>query len=129
VTNGSVLLEGIDGRSAKARRYRDLVGELVSEHGGALSTPERALIRQAAALMLRAEELQAAIVRGEPVDEDKLIRLSSEARRVLSRLKRPPQPAPFDGVLTLIERPAFEPSAPVERAQASPGMTGGRERK
>ncbi|WP_271554340.1 hypothetical protein [Bradyrhizobium sp. CCBAU 45394] len=42
---------------------------------------ERGLIRQAAALALRAEQLQATIVRGDSVDDDHLIRLSGEARQ------------------------------------------------
>jgi hypothetical protein len=49
----------------------------VREHGGgsALSTGELGLVRQTAAITLRAEQLQAAIVRGEPVLADELIRL------------------------------------------------------
>jgi hypothetical protein len=90
ITNGSRLLRGIDGRSADARRYRDLIIELVREHGGdgALSTSGLAMVRQAASLMLRCEQEQARVVRGEPVNEDALIRLSSEARRILSALRR-----------------------------------------
>jgi hypothetical protein len=90
VTNGSRLLRGIDGRSADARRYRDLIVELVREHGGesALSISGLAMVRQAASLMLRCEQEQARVVRGEPVNEDALVRLSSEARRILSALRR-----------------------------------------
>ena len=90
VTNGSKLLTGIDGRSATARRFRDLIADYAREHGGnaALSTAELGMVRQAAAITLRAEQLQAAIVRGEPVLADELIRLSSEARRILSSLRR-----------------------------------------
>jgi hypothetical protein len=90
VTNGSKLLTGIDGRSATARRFRDLSADFAREHGGgsALSPAELGMVRQAAAITLRAEQLQAAIVRGEPVLADELIRLSSEARRILSGLRR-----------------------------------------
>lgn len=88
VTNGSRLLDGIDGRSAAARRFRDLVQAFETEIGGEQpSELERGLIRQAAALALRAEQLQAAIVRGEAVDDDHLIRLSGEARRLVDVLK------------------------------------------
>ncbi len=45
------------------------------------------MIRQAATL-LGAEQLQAAVVAGLPVDADELIRLSSEARRILAGLQR-----------------------------------------
>jgi hypothetical protein len=90
ITNRSRLLTGIDGRSSAARRFRDLIAEYAREHGGnsTLSAAELGMVRQAAALTLRAEQLQAAIVRGEPVIADELIRLSSEARRILSSLRR-----------------------------------------
>jgi hypothetical protein len=89
VTNGRTLLPGVDGRSASARRYRDLIAELARELGDAEPTAaESASIRQAAAIIVRSEQLSADIVRGEPVDNDTLIRLSSEARRIMARLKR-----------------------------------------
>src|SRR6202035_3506846 len=80
VTNGSKLLVGIDGRSPTARRYRDLVQAVEAEIGGNLTEVERGLVMQAAALALRAEQMQADIVNGKMVDSDDLIRLSSEAR-------------------------------------------------
>ena len=39
-------------------------------------------------MMLRAEQLQAEIVRGEAVDADTLIRLSSEARRMFATVRK-----------------------------------------
>ncbi len=90
VSNGSRLHDRVDGRSAAARRFRDLVAELTAEAGGTegLSAAERNAIRQAAAVMLRAEQLQADIVRGVATDDDTLIRLSSEARRLLASLRK-----------------------------------------
>jgi hypothetical protein len=87
VSNGTRLLAGIDGRFAQARRFRDLIIELTAELDGAISTAQLGAIRQAAAINLRLEQLQAAIVRGEAVDTDTLIRLSSEARRILASLR------------------------------------------
>ena len=52
-----------------------------------MSEVERDLIRQAAGLTLRAEQLQGAIVRGEAVDNDELIRLSSTAKRLLDAIR------------------------------------------
>jgi hypothetical protein len=97
VTNQSKLLHGVDGRSTTARRFRDLIADYAREAGGSavLSPAELGMVRQAAAMTLRAEQLQAAIVRGEPVLADEMIRLSSEARRVLAGLrKRHPRKAP-----------------------------------
>ena len=88
VSNGSKLLANVDGRSATARRYRDLISDLLREGGeGALSAAEFGLVRQAAAITLQAELLQARIVRGEAVSAGALIRLSSEARRILASLR------------------------------------------
>lgn len=100
VSNGSSLLNGVDGRRASARRFRDLIADLTREEFGDsenLSIAELGLLRQAAALTLQAERLQAAVVRGETVNADELVRLSSENRRVLAAMRRskrasPPEP-------------------------------------
>lgn len=89
-TNARSFLAGIDGRSTRARRFRDLMSSFAAGLGGidALSESELALVRQAASVTMRAEELQSAIARGEAVDPDELIRLSNTSRRLLSGLKR-----------------------------------------
>jgi hypothetical protein len=86
VTNGSKLLVGIDGRSPAARRFRDLIQLYEAEIGGVLTEVERGLVRQAAALTMRAEQLQADIVNGKPVDGDQLIRITGSARRILGAI-------------------------------------------
>jgi hypothetical protein len=86
VTNGSKLLVGIDGRCPSARRYRDLVAAFEAEIGGNLTEVERGLVKQAAALTLRSEQMQADIVNGNPVDADALIRISSTAKRILGAI-------------------------------------------
>jgi hypothetical protein len=83
VSNGTRLLENVDGRSSSARRFRDLTQAYSNELGGELSEAERSLVRQAVALQLQAERMQEAIVRGEPVDADQLIRVSSTSKRLL----------------------------------------------
>ncbi len=87
ISNGSWLLPGVDGRSATARRFRDICAAYEAEAGGNVTEVERDLIRQAAGLTLRAEQLQGAIVRGEAVDNDELIRLSSTAKRLLEAIR------------------------------------------
>jgi len=86
VTNGSKLLVGIDGRSPAARRFRDLVDAYTSEIGGELTEVERGLVKQAAALTLTAEGMQADIVNGKPVDTDAMIRVTSTAKRILGAI-------------------------------------------
>jgi hypothetical protein len=88
VTNGSKLLVGIDGRSPGARRFRDLVTAYTAEinGNGELTEVERGLVKQAAALTLTAEAMQADIVNGKPVDADQLIRVTSTAKRILGAI-------------------------------------------
>ena len=90
VTNGTCLLPNVDGRSANARRFRDLVRAFEVEIGGNLSELERGLVRQAAVLSLKTEQMQESIVNGKDVDSDTLIRLSGEARRILTSLRKRP---------------------------------------
>ena len=70
ISNGARLfIEGLDGRTALARRYRDLVAEFVSDLGGAdvISEAQRAIIRRAASLCVWCEavEVQAGGGRGD----------------------------------------------------------------
>jgi hypothetical protein len=59
---GSKLRRGVDGRTVAARRFRALVADLATDCGErGLSAADLALIRQAAALTVRSEELQAAL--------------------------------------------------------------------
>jgi hypothetical protein len=82
------MLPGVDGRSSAARRFRDICANYEAQFGGNISELfERDLIRQAAGLTLRAEQLQGAIVRGEPVSNDKLVRISSTAKRLLETIR------------------------------------------
>jgi hypothetical protein len=86
VTNGSKLHSHVDGRTTGARRFRDLVAAFESEIPGPLSAIEKGLVRSAAGLQLQAEQEQARIVRGEPIDPDTLIRLTGAARRILAMI-------------------------------------------
>jgi hypothetical protein len=95
VTNRSRQHQNADERSAGARRFRDLIAAYTAEVGADLSESELALVRQAAALTMRAEQMQQAIVRGEVVDDDLLVRISGTAKRLLgaiavrSQVKKP----------------------------------------
>jgi hypothetical protein len=57
-----------DGRSATARRFKDLVEDICGDLGGAanLSEGQRQLVRRAAMLSAESERLEAMAVRGEP---------------------------------------------------------------
>jgi hypothetical protein len=97
ISNRSRLLPGVDGRSSTARRFRDICRNYEVEAGGDITEVERDLIRQAAGLTLRAEQLQAAMVLGEKVDNDDLIRLSSTAKRLLEAIRAKASKKKADG--------------------------------
>jgi hypothetical protein len=81
--DGIELPRSADGRTLACRRFRSLCDAFAAEFGGQLTEVDRSLIAQAAGLTLRAEQLQTAIVRGEDVSNDELVRISSTAKRLL----------------------------------------------
>jgi hypothetical protein len=68
VANGSKLLPLTDGRSATARRFRDLYQDIAADLGGLdfLSEGQKQLIRRAAMLSAESERQEAMAARGEP---------------------------------------------------------------
>ena len=84
VSNGSKLHQNVDARSAGARRFRDLVASFAADLGDNLSESDMALVRTAAGLTLKSEQMQADLAAGLPVDSDALIRLASTSRRALA---------------------------------------------
>ncbi len=93
ISNGSWLLEGVDNRSALGRRFRDLCTSFADDLGGAasLNEPQRALIRQVASVTVESEKLQAAIVKGETVDHENLVRLNNLQARLVKQLDIKPK--------------------------------------
>ncbi|WP_223843380.1 hypothetical protein [Sinorhizobium fredii] len=83
----------MDNRSALGRRFRDLCISFAEDLGGAasLNEPQRALIRQVAAVTVESEKLQAAIVRGESVDPENLVRLNNLQARLVKQLDIKPR--------------------------------------
>jgi hypothetical protein len=67
VGNGKTLLPMVDGRSATARRFKDLVEDIAADLGGndRLSEGQRQLIRRAAMLSAESERMEALAARGE----------------------------------------------------------------
>ena len=89
VTNGSALHLGeVDGRSEAARRFRDVLAEIVSDLGGSdtLSEGQRQLARRAALMSVQGEKMEAAAVAGEAFDLDAFGALSDRLGRVFNRL-------------------------------------------
>jgi hypothetical protein len=108
ITNGSKLVAAVDGRSAEARRYKDVAWNLADDLGGAagLTEAQRALVRQVAAMTVQSEKLQGAVLRGEMVDVEQLTRLSNALSRMLHRLSlRKPRAKPTSPLAEHFARP------------------------
>jgi hypothetical protein len=87
VSNGAAFGRDVDGRSARARRIKDLIAELTD----ALAPSDRSLarlmlVRRCASVIVAAELIEADLARGEDADVDALCRLSGLAGRLLSKL-------------------------------------------
>ena len=88
VTNHKDLLPNLDGRSATARRFRDLVNAFVADMGGLdrCSEVRLGLVRRLAATTVQAEMLEARMVNGEAIDIATLCTLASTTVRLSQRL-------------------------------------------
>jgi hypothetical protein len=88
VTNGVVILPGIDGRTPVARRYRDLCSAVVSDQGGTdrMSEARMQLVRRFAGLCVLSEDAEARMVNGESINIVELCQLTSTLTRVVQRL-------------------------------------------
>lgn len=87
-SNNVRVLPGADGRSAVARRFRDIVTDLTEELGGNLSTVEQCQLRAAASLQVHVETLMAQMARGEVVSPEEVTRAGNSAVRALDAIRR-----------------------------------------
>lgn len=86
VGNGSVVLQGVDGRSVVFRRYREILAALVSDMGGDPSEAQQQIARRAASLAIWCEEQDTAAANGTPIDVAKYTTASNTLRRLLESL-------------------------------------------
>jgi hypothetical protein len=89
VSNGkAAFLPGSATALRKARRYRDILAELIADLGGnsILSEAQRQLCRRAATLALQCEHWDAAAADGAAVDWDLYSRTSGHLRRIFETL-------------------------------------------
>ncbi len=110
VTNGSAIFVGaVDGRTADARRFRDVLAEIVSDLGGAdhLSEGQRQLARRAAMMSVQCEIMEAAAVSGKDIDLDAFGQLSDRIGRAFNRLglKRVSRTVDHNPILAHFSRP------------------------
>jgi hypothetical protein len=90
VTNRTKLfaVEGMDGRTGQARRYRDILTQIECDVGGIdnLSEGQRQLCRRAATLSFTAECMEVDAVAGKAFDIDLFGQLTDRLGRCLQRL-------------------------------------------
>ena len=90
VSNGTKLfcVDGLDGRSQTARRFRDLVEGMGNDLGGSdrLSEAQKQLIRRAATLSIMSESVEADFIRNLAFDSEAYGVLCDRLGRCLQRL-------------------------------------------
>jgi hypothetical protein len=88
ISNGHDLLPDIDGRSAIARRYRDIANAILADQAGAdqCSEARQQLIRRFAACACLAERLESRLANGEAIDIQEHATLSSTLVRLAARI-------------------------------------------
>jgi len=88
ITNGGELLPGIDGRSALARRFKDITAALVVDQGGGdrLSEARFQLVRRFAAAAVIAEQMESRLANGERINITEHAQLASTLVRIAQRI-------------------------------------------
>jgi hypothetical protein len=88
VSNHTDLLPDLDGRSAGARRFRDLVSAFIADVGGIGNCSEikLALLRRLAATSVLAEQIEAQVLNGGAIDIGEYCNLASTTVRISSRV-------------------------------------------
>lgn len=88
VSNGKSLFVETDLRTAWARRFRDVLAEIVSDLGGpdTLSEGQRQLARRAATLCIMCEKLEGQAASGEDIDLDVFGQMTDRLGRCFNRL-------------------------------------------
>ena len=87
VSNGKDLfLEGVDGRSALARRWRDVFAQLTSDIGGDPSEAQNIIIRRATQLAVWCEQAEAEAASGKPLNIGEYATATNTLHRLLTTL-------------------------------------------
>jgi hypothetical protein len=98
VTNGSVLIPGVDGRSPWIRRCKDVIASHISDLGGIdnCSAAERSIVRRASVMTVELERLESKFAKAGEADANELdqyARVAANLRRLLEAvgLRRRPK--------------------------------------
>jgi hypothetical protein len=95
VSNGKALFVEADGRGPWARRWRDVLAEIISDIGGheGLSEGQRQLARRCATIAIACERMEGEAAQGAEIDLEVYGTLTDRLGRALQRLglKRVPK--------------------------------------
>lgn len=99
VSNGSAtFLDGVDGRTALARRYRDILAQLVADIGGDPSEAQNLICRRAATLAVWCETAEVALANGSTLDIGEFTTATNSLRRLLSDIGLERRARPIAGL-------------------------------
>ena len=106
VTNGRHLHVEARGDTRWARRFKDILGEIISDMGGPdrLSEGQRQLARRAATLSLECERLEGKAVLGEEIDLDLYGQMTDRLGRTFHRLGLRRVPKTVVGLQSYLEQ-------------------------
>ena len=79
-------LEGVDGRSVAARRFRELYTGIEADLGGDLTEGQKAMLARACTLCIWCEEQETAMAKGGAFNPETYSTVSNTLRRLLSDL-------------------------------------------
>lgn len=88
IANGSALFAGADHRSVWARRFGEILGQVLQDLGGrdAVSEAQLQLARRAATICVESERLEAQAAEGHEIDLDLFGTLTDRLGRTFARL-------------------------------------------
>jgi hypothetical protein len=84
VGNGVTLITGADKNSAEYREYRDVVADLAEHMGSAPTAVQRAIIEEAAGLVVWCRQQRLALLKGGPFDVGPYTTATNALRRLLA---------------------------------------------
>ncbi|MDU8946389.1 hypothetical protein [Ovoidimarina sediminis] len=84
--NREMVLEGVDGRSLMARRFREVVCGIEADLGGDLTEAQRQLVARAGTLAIWCEARETELANGEDFNAAEYATISNALRRLLHDL-------------------------------------------
>jgi hypothetical protein len=108
VTNGKRLHVVAPGDGKWARRFSDILAEIISDLGGAgagLSEGQRQLARRAATISIACEKMEGEAAAGQPIDLDVYGTLTDRLGRAFQRLGLKRQARPVETLQEYLARP------------------------